>query len=88
METKHTRFDGEAASATTKARAWAQIADGGEHWESNVALAGRVPRRLDAAWDTSKRSREYLNAAEGVLEPRYYVHGHTLAAGREAPKAA
>lgn len=59
----------------TKLLAWSEINDAGqtEEW-TDLSL----PRKLDDAWDTSKRSREYLNAADGELEPRYYVHASNL----------
>ena len=62
-------------SSHTRILAWAEIADAGlaQAWTHD-----RIPRNLDDAWDVSKRSREYLNAADGELEPRYYLHAHTL----------
>lgn len=57
----------------TRLLAWAEISDAGQAapWTN-----ARVARKLDDAWDDSKRSREYLNAAGGELEPRYYVHAY------------
>ena len=61
----------------TKALAWEQIVDAGPEWSPE----SRVTRKLQDAWDTSKRSREYLNAAEGDIDTRYYAHAHTLPRG-------
>ena len=66
-------------AADTRDRAWAQIEDAGDGWTGD-ALCDRISRRLDNAWDTSKRSREYLNATEGDIVSRYYAHAHTRAA--------
>ena len=33
-----------------------------------------VPRKLVDAWDNSRRSREYLNAAEHDCDAKYYAH--------------
>jgi len=68
----------------TRASVWAEIEDAGGEWHAAHAGEHGI-RKLHDAWDTSKRSREYLNAADGDLEPRYYVHaamarGSTVAA--------
>ena len=64
-------------ASETRLLAWSEINDAGqtEPWTSE-----HVARKLDDAWDTSKRSREYLNAKDGELDSRYYVHGHSLKA--------
>ena len=60
-------------SRNTRLLGWAEVNDAGPEWNSAET---NVARKLDDAWDTSKRSREYLNAADGELEPRYYVHAY------------
>lgn len=62
-------------SSQTRLIAWSEINDAGTAWASE-----HVARKIDDAWDTSKRSREYLNAKDGELDSRYYVHAHSLPA--------
>ena len=48
---------------------WDRIVD----CSDNVSVTG-VPKKLDDAWDSAKRSREYLNAKETDLDARYFAH--------------
>ena len=66
----------------TKELAWSQIVDAGADWPSD----SRVVRTLDGAWDTTKRSREYLNAGEGDIDTRYYMHAYNLPPHRDASR--
>lgn len=49
--------------------AWNKILDAGEEHTMET-----VPRKLLEAWDSSRRSREYLNAAEHDCDAKYYAH--------------
>eukprot|EP00035_Acanthoeca_spectabilis_P001066 m.77336 g.77336 ORF g.77336 m.77336 type:complete len:688 (-) comp10604_c0_seq3:132-2195(-) len=54
----------------TRTEAWAEIND-----SPDAEL--KIPRRLDDAWDRSKRSREAINADEPDREARYYATAST-----------
>ena len=72
--------DGFKLALETREHAWRQIDDAGVSWDAPGHGPGqRVARKLVDAWDVSKRSREYLNASEGDIDTRYYVHAHQLA---------
>ena len=46
-------------------------------WEAIAACDETAPSltaKIEDAWDSSKRSREYLNAREGDLYARYFAH--------------
>ena len=46
-------------------------------WEAIAACeptAPSLPSKIEDAWDSSKRSREYLNAKEADLDARYFAH--------------
>lgn len=58
------QLDGAAHS-----QAWQEILDAGD--EHNMES---VPCKLLHAWDDSRRSREYLNAAEHDCDAKYYAH--------------
>lgn len=47
---------------------WAAVAD------TSAKEQLRIPVKIDEAWDTSERSREYLNAGEHDLDARYFAH--------------
>jgi hypothetical protein len=60
-------------SRDSRDAAWEDIMDPGEE-----RCPESVPQRLDDAWDTAKRSREYLNASMDKfdLENLYYSHAY------------
>jgi hypothetical protein len=53
------------------------VGHGLDGWGEVVEFTGtnpRVPVKLEDAWDSAKRSREYLNAKETDLDARYFAH--------------
>ena len=60
------------------AAAVAEDAEDGEDTEHPQREIGGIPRHLNDAWDQTKRSREYLNAAMGKedLDNIYYNHAY------------
>ena len=61
--------DGFPEIGEVRVEAWQEILDAGEgHGMESV------PRKLVDAWDNSRRSREYLNAAEHDCDAKYYAH--------------
>jgi hypothetical protein len=54
------------------------VGHGLDGWGEVAEFTGtnpRVPVKLEDAWDSAKRSREYLNAKETDLDARYFAHG-------------
>ena len=53
------------------------VGHGLDGWGEVAEFTGtnpRVPVKLEDAWDSAKRSREYLNAKETDLDARYFAH--------------
>jgi hypothetical protein len=53
------------------------VGHGLDGWGEIAEFTGtnpRVPVKLEDAWDSAKRSREYLNAKETDLDARYFAH--------------
>jgi len=79
---KYAAPDNFPLASEARDEAWAVIEDA----TGNEAAVDRVPDRLEEAWDTDKRSREYLNS-EGMdkvdLDSGYYDHAYYEKEGQE-----